>query len=146
MTDAYGRASAVHPKDGVEGHLLLYPEDLVFAADRTEDAMRDRLIVEHVPARKITGVRRVPRGSHPDGTIRRPQLASWVAPRFQVDTADGPWVFQSGEARRLVEEIERRYVHTTGGRSELLTPEPDAQAGRPGQNERLDSLAPFDRE
>jgi len=50
VSEEHGRPSALQRIGLVRGHLLLYPEALVFAADPREDEMRGSAVVEVLPA------------------------------------------------------------------------------------------------
>lgn len=110
VSDAHGRPSAMQRIGVVRGHLLLYPDALVFAADGNEDRMRGAPVVEAIPAASIVGVRRVPAGSRPDGDRGGHDLPSRVMPRLRVDTASGALVFELRAAGRRARELETRYV------------------------------------
>jgi hypothetical protein len=111
VSDAYGRPSAMQRIGVVRGHLLLYPDAVVFAADVREDRMRGTAVVEVIRAEEIVAVRRVPAGSRPDGERAGPDLPSRVMPRLRVDTTSGAHVFEAASAGRRVRELESRYVH-----------------------------------
>jgi hypothetical protein len=110
VSDAHGRPSAMQRQGVVRGHLLLYPDALVFAADVREDRMRGTAVVEVVPATSIVAVRRVSAGSRPDGARSGPDLPSRVMPRVRIDTVEGAHVFETASAGRRVREIEERYL------------------------------------
>lgn len=110
VSEAHGRPSAMQRIGVVRGHLLLYPDALVFAADVREDRMRGAAVVEIVPAASIVAVRRVPAGSRPDGRRAGPDLPSRVMPRLRVDTMDGARVFETASAGRRARELETRYL------------------------------------
>lgn len=111
VSDAWGRTSAMQRIGVVRGHLLLYQEALVFAANAGEDKMRGAPVVQFVPAASIIGVRRVPAGTRPDEAAPAlPDLPSRVIPRLRVWTEDEAWVFETAGATKRAREIERRYV------------------------------------
>jgi hypothetical protein len=112
ISDAYGRPSAMQRVGVVRGHLLLYADALVFAADVREDRMRGAAVVEIIPASTIVSVRREPAGSRPDGESSGPDLPSRVMPRLRIDTTSGAHVFETAGAGRRVRELETRYVGT----------------------------------
>ncbi len=116
ITDRHGHPSAMQRAGVVRGQVLIFSEALVFAADRNEDRMRQRPVVETVPSDRITGARRWGAGRQPDGRTVRRDLPSWAVPRLRLDTAEGAWLFESGRAGALLAEIERFY----------LAPSPDA--------------------
>jgi hypothetical protein len=110
VSDAYGRPSAMQRIGVVRGHLMLYPDAVVFAADIREDRMRGSAVVEVIAADTIVSVRRVPAGSRPDGERSGPDLASRVMPRLRIDTATGAYVFETASAGRRARELEARYL------------------------------------
>jgi hypothetical protein len=110
VSDAHGRPSAMQRIGVVRGHLLLYPDALVFAADANEDRMRGAAVVEAIPAAAIVGVRRVPAGSRPDGDRGGHDLPSRVMPRVRIDTTSGAHVFETRAAGRRAQELEARYL------------------------------------
>jgi hypothetical protein len=110
VSAAHGRPSAMQRIGVVRGHLLLYPEAIVFAADANEDRMRGEPVVEAIPAEAIVGVRRVPAGSLPDGGRAGPDLPSRVMPRMRVDTTSGAHVFEVRGAGKRAQELEARYL------------------------------------
>jgi hypothetical protein len=110
VTDAHGRPSAMQRKGHVRGHLLLYPEALVFAAAVGEDRMRGRPVVEVIPARDIRAVRVVPPGSRADGSRSRADLPAWIRPRLRLETASGPVVLETASAGARQRELEARYL------------------------------------
>jgi uncharacterized membrane protein len=110
ISDAHGRPSAMQRIGVVRGHLFLYPDAVVFAADLGEDRMRGSAVVEIVPAAAIVSVRRVPAGSRPDGERAGPDLPSRVMPRLRIDTTSGAYVFETPSAGRRARELEARYV------------------------------------
>jgi len=110
VSDEHGRPSAMQREGVVRGHLLLYPDALVFAADVREDRMRGSAVVEVVPAESIVAVRRVSAGSRPDGARSGPDLPSRVMPRVRIDTVEGAHVFETASAGRRVRELEERYL------------------------------------
>jgi len=110
VSDRYGHPSAMQRAGVVRGHLLVFPEALVFAAGQDEDRMRERPVVEVLTAEGITGARRWRAGRGPDGRTLRRDLPSWVMPRLRVDTTDGAWVFESSRAGALLAEIEHSYL------------------------------------
>jgi hypothetical protein len=110
ISDAYGRPSAMQRIGVVRGHLMLYPEAVVFAADIREDRMRGSAVVEVVAAEAIVSVRRVPAGSRPDGDRSGPDLPSRVMPRLRIDTTSGAYVFETASAGRRARELEARYL------------------------------------
>ena len=98
----HGRPSAMQREGIVRGHLLLYPDALVFAADVREDRMRGRPVVKVIPAADIfarCGARPRARGRRLEG---RPDLPSRVMPRLRVETSEGPVVFEAARRRRRV--------------------------------------------
>jgi hypothetical protein len=110
VSDAHGRPSAMQRIGVVRGHLLLYPDAVVFAADVREDRMRGSAVVEIVPAASIVSVQRVPAGSRPDGERSGPDLPSRVMPRLRIDTTSGAHVFETTGAGRRARELEARYL------------------------------------
>jgi hypothetical protein len=110
VSDEHGRPSAMQRIGVVRGHLLLYPDALVFAADVREDRMRGSAVVEIVPAAAIVAVRRVPAGSRPDGERAGSDLPSRVMPRLRIDTTSGAHVFETAGAGRNAREFEARYL------------------------------------
>lgn len=114
VSDAHGRPSAMQRIGVVRGHLLLYPEAVVFAADLREDRMRTGAVVEIVPAETIVAVRRVPAGSRPEGVRTGPDLPSRVMPRLRIDTTSGAHVFETASAGRRARELEARYLGRAG--------------------------------
>jgi hypothetical protein len=116
VSDVHGRPSAMQRIGIVRGHLLLYPDALVFAADAREDGMRGRSVVEVLPAGSIVAALRVAAGTGPDGAQRRParDLPSMAMPRLRVETVDGVHVFETMRASRRAREIEERYLRAPG--------------------------------
>lgn len=110
VSDRYGHPSAMQRAGVVRGQLLVFREALVFAAGRSEDRMRQRPVVEVIPAEQITGARRWGAGRGAEGRRVRRDLPSWVAPRLRLETADGPRVFESWRAGALLAEIELHYL------------------------------------
>jgi hypothetical protein len=110
ISDDHGRPSAMQRVGVVRGHLLLYDEALVFAADDGEDRVRGSAVVAVVAADGIRGVRRVPAGSRPDGDRAGHDLPGRVMPRLRVDTDHGPYVFEIRSAGRRARELESRYL------------------------------------
>jgi hypothetical protein len=110
VSDAHGRPSAMQRIGVVRGHLLLYPEAIVFAADLREDRMRGSAVVEVVAVEAVVSVRRVPAGSRPDGERSGPDLPSRVMPRLRIDTTSGALIFETASAGRRARELESRYA------------------------------------
>jgi hypothetical protein len=110
ISDDYGRPSAMQRIGVVRGHLLLYPDAVVFAADVREDRMRGSAVVELIRAEEIVGVRRVPAGSRPDGERAGPDLPSRVMPRLRIDTTTGAFVFETASAGKRARALEARYL------------------------------------
>jgi hypothetical protein len=110
ISDDYGRPSAMQRIGVVRGHLMLYPDAVVFAADIREDRMRGSAVVEMIPADEIVAVRRVPAGSRPDGERAGHDLPSRVMPRLRIDTTSGAYVFETASAGKRARELEARYV------------------------------------
>jgi hypothetical protein len=106
----HGRPSAMQREGIVRGHLLLYPDALVFAADVREDRMRGRPVVKVIPAADIFAVRRAPAGARADGSKAGSDLPSRVMPRLRIETGEGPVVFETASAGRRVRELESRYT------------------------------------
>lgn len=121
----------------VRGHLLVFPEALVFAASQDEDRMRQRPVVEVLPAEQITGARRWRAGRGPDGRTVRRDLPSWVMPRLRVDTGDGAWVFESARAGALLAEIEHAYLTHPRPEDRSRTAEPTASCDDAATADRL---------
>lgn len=109
-SDAYGRPSAMQRKGHVRGHVLVYPDALVFAAAVGEDRMRGAPVVEVVPAGDIRAVQVVPPGSRADGSRSRPDLPAWIRPRLRIETGKGPVVLETANAARRQHELEARYL------------------------------------
>lgn len=114
ISDEHGHPSAMQRIGVVRGHLLLYPDALVFAADVREDRMRGAPVTVVIPADSIRAVNRVPAGSRPDGVRTGPDLPSRVMPRLRVDTEEGPVFFESARAGRRAEALSERYLGRTG--------------------------------
>jgi hypothetical protein len=110
VSDAHGRPSAMQRVGLVRGHLLLYPDALVFAADVREDRMRGNAVVEVMPAASIMGAHRVPAGTRADGGRAGADLPSRVMPRLRIDVTNGALVFETASAGRRARELEERYL------------------------------------
>lgn len=110
ISDEHGRPSAMQRIGVVRGHLFLYPDAIVFAADVREDRMRGSAVVEIVAAASIVSVQRVPAGSRPDGERGGSDLPSRVMPRLRIDTTSGAHVFETAGAGRRARELETRYL------------------------------------
>jgi hypothetical protein len=114
VSDAHGHPSAMQRLGVVRGHLLIYPDALVFAADVREDRMRGRPVTAVIPAASIRAVQRVPAGSRPEGAESGSDLPSRVRPRLRVDAADGPHYFEITGAARRARELEERFLGRAG--------------------------------
>jgi hypothetical protein len=114
VSDDHGHPSAMQRIGVVRGHLLVYADALVFAADVREDRMRGSAVTEVIPAASIRAVNRVPAGSRPDGAASGPDLPSRVMPRLRVDTTDGPRFFETASAAKRARELEARYLGRAG--------------------------------
>ena len=110
VSDEHGHPSAMQRVGVVRGHLLIYADTLVFAADVREDRMRGAPVTVVIPAGSIRAVNRVPAGSRPDGARSGPDLPSRVMPRLRVDTDDGPVIFEAARAGRRAAELAERYL------------------------------------
>jgi hypothetical protein len=110
ISDEHGRPSAMQRVGVVRGHLLLYDDALVFAADDGEDRVRGSAVVAVLDADGIRGARRVPAGSLPDGDRAGHDLPGRMMPRLRVDTDHGPYVFEVRGAGRRAKELEARYL------------------------------------
>jgi hypothetical protein len=110
VSDEHGRPSAMQRIGIVRGHLLLYPDALVFAAGEGEDRVRGGAVVEIIAAGDIRSVRRVPAGSRPDGERAGHDLPGRVMPRLRVGTASGAQVFEIRSAGRRAKDLESRYL------------------------------------
>ena len=94
----------------MRGHLLLYEDTLVFAADVREDRMRGAPVTVVIPGESIRAVNRVPAGSRPDGAAAG-RICRRVSCRgLRVDTDDGPVFFEAARAGRRAEELAERYL------------------------------------
>jgi hypothetical protein len=89
----------------VAGHLNLYPGGLTFAANATEDSLRDRSTVVVVPADEVTGARVVPARAGADGVVRKGLMWRSLYPRLVVDTRAGPLLFEVTGANTKVAKI-----------------------------------------
>ena len=110
ISDEHGHPSAMQRIGVVRGHLLLYEDALVFAADVREDRMRGAPVTVVIEADSIRAVNRVPAGSRPDGARSGPDLPSRVMPRLRIDTDDGPVFFEAARAGRRAEALAERYL------------------------------------
>ncbi len=110
VSDEHGHPSAMQRIGVVRGHLLLYEDALVFAADIREDRMRGAPVTVVIPGSSIRAVNRVPAGSRPDGAQAGPDLPSRVMPRLRVDTDDGPVFFEAARAGRRAQALAERYL------------------------------------
>jgi hypothetical protein len=111
VSDEYGRPSAMQRVGLVRGHLLLYPDALVFAADAGEDRMRGSAVVELLRASDVVSAERVPSRTQADGKRRRaPDLPTLVRPCLRVNTTDGAHIFETASPARRARELEARYV------------------------------------
>lgn len=110
VSDEHGHPSAMQRVGVVRGHLLLYSDALVFAADAGEDRMRGRPVTRIMPAASIQAVEPVPAGSRPAGAERGGDLPSRVRPRLRIDTTTGPVYVETARAARRAGELAGRYV------------------------------------
>jgi hypothetical protein len=117
VSDEHGHPSAMQRIGVVRGHLLLYEDALVFAADIREDRMRGAPVTVVIPAASIRAVNRVPAGSRPEGTRTGPDLPSRVMPRLRIDTDGGPVFFEAARAGRRAAELAERYLGAVEARS-----------------------------
>jgi hypothetical protein len=107
VTDRHGHPSAAQRKGVVEGWLLLYPRGVVFAASTLEDKMRERPVVERLPAADLRGAERV-RGGGGDAK-------ALFMRRVRIQSAHGAWTLETRRADALVRDLERHYgVHGRG--------------------------------
>lgn len=129
VSDAWGRPSAMQRMGMVRGHVLVYPEALVFAADGGEDRMRGRPVVQVIPAASIVDAKRVPPGTRAGPNVPTgPELPSRVVPRVSVQTHRAPVVFETALATRRAGEINRRYVdRSPESRAARLSPLDDGR-------------------
>jgi hypothetical protein len=116
VSDEHGHPSAMQRIGVVRGHLLVYEDALVFAADIREDRMRGAPVTVVIPGNTIRAVNRVPAGSRPDGARSGPDLPSRVMPRLRIDTDDGPVFFEAARAGRRAEALAERYLGAVGAR------------------------------
>jgi hypothetical protein len=110
VSDEHGHPSAMQRVGVVRGHLLVYDDALVFAADAREDRMRGAPVTVVIPGHSILAVDRVSAGSRPQGAQTGPDLPSRVMPRLRVDTDDGPVFFEAARAGRRAEALAERFL------------------------------------
>jgi hypothetical protein len=113
VSDEHGHPSAMQRVGVVRGHLLVYEDALVFAADAREDRMRGEPVTVVIPRDSIFAVNRVSAGSRPEGVRTGPDLPSRVMPRLRVDTDNGPVFFEAARASRRAAALAERFVART---------------------------------
>lgn len=91
------------PTDVVGGALLLYPTELVFAADRAHDALHPGPLVL----------------ARPTSTLTASVCGGGLRPDLVIGPGPDPWIVRSPRPRRLAAELTRRYGDTPEN-SELL--------------------------
>ncbi|GAA4772990.1 hypothetical protein GCM10023200_01730 [Actinomycetospora chlora] len=103
LDPAFGRPHPAQTEGTAAGHLLLYPDELVFAADRGDDAVRPGPTVRSLIATDIVDIR-------PDGgtTVTGGQVR---LPRLHVETTDGPgWTFEAVRAGATLDDLRQVYL------------------------------------
>jgi len=103
LDPALGRPSGAQTEGTAVGHLLLYPGELVFAADRGDDATRPGPTIRVLPAGDIVDVAPAGGTRFTRGQVR--------FPRVQVATVDGgDWTFEAARPDATVDDLRRVYL------------------------------------
>jgi hypothetical protein len=109
--DTAERAHALAGRGAVGGHLTLYRRGLVFAGNRSEDALRGQPTVIALPAADIVRARVVPARAGADGVRRSGVRGRSLFPRLVIETRGPTYLFEvmsaKGVARRISEVLER---------------------------------------
>ncbi|WP_163508629.1 hypothetical protein [Fodinicola acaciae] len=92
--DRAERDHALARRGTVSGRVEVFAEGVVFAADRTEDSLREDPTVLVLPSAAVTGVRVVPARAGADGRPRRGVLHRSPFRRLVIDTAADSYVFE----------------------------------------------------
>jgi hypothetical protein len=106
VIDRHGRPSAAQRPGVVEGWLLLYERGLICAASALEDKMRERPVVERLPAADLRSAVRV-RGGR--------DIKAHLMGRLRIDGAHGSWTVETRRPDKLLRELDRRYGVRTHG-------------------------------
>lgn len=98
----------VMPAGGVDerGVLSFYPHAPVWQGHHADGALLNQII----GSASLRGVRQLEPGVGLEGSVRYSGWRSRRVPRVRIDTDEGSWLFQSRHAKRIVREIEWRYL------------------------------------
>lgn len=105
LDPAFGRPSAVTTEGAANGHLLLYPDELVFVANREDDAVRPGPTIRSVAAADIVDIARAGGAGVSHGRIRLPRL------RVTVRGGDD-WEFEAVRPAETLADLRRTYRRT----------------------------------
>jgi len=106
----WNRPTPLRLDDAVPGRLLFYPSELVFAAEPPDDMVRGGPTVLSLPATAITEVRRITRGTQPEGHGWPPHLGRRYLSQVLIGTGEQAWLVETARPRRLVADVNAHYL------------------------------------
>lgn len=103
--DTAGKPSGIHTEGMISGRLLLYPDELVFAANRRDDVLRGGPTIRTLAAADLTGARKV--NVNPRATLNRQLRHDHVLIHTERET----WRLEIPSADRVMRYLRKHYLN-----------------------------------
>lgn len=103
--DTAGKPSGIHTEGMISGRLLLYPDELVFAANRRDDVLRGGPTIRTLAAADVTGARKV--NINPRANLNRPLRHDHVLIHTERET----WRLEIPSADRVMRYLRKHYLN-----------------------------------